>query len=96
MPDLETFYKENKSNDFTVLAVNMTTSEQDTKNISKFISKYNLTLPVVLDQQGDISNVYKVINIPTSYFIDTKGVIREKMVGAMNKDTMGNFISKLN
>lgn len=96
MPDLETFYKENKNNDITVLSVTLTTSEQETKNISKFISKYSLTFPVVLDKQGDISNVYQVINIPTSYFIDTKGVIREKMVGAMNKETMGNLISKLN
>lgn len=96
MPDLETFYRDNKNNNITVLAVNLTTSEQNTKNISNFISKYRLTFPVVLDKQGDISNVFQVINIPTSYFIDTKGVIQEKMVGGMNKDTMYNLISKLN
>jgi peroxiredoxin len=95
MPDLETFYKGNKNNDITVLAVNLTTSEQNTKNISNFISKYGLTFPVVLDPKGNISNIYQVINIPTSYYIDTKGVIREKMVGAMTKDTMKNLISKL-
>jgi peroxiredoxin len=97
MPDLETFYKGNLNNDITLLAVNLTTSEQNsnTKNISDFISKYKLTFPVVLDKKGDISDIYQVINIPTSYYIDTKGVIREKMVGAMTKDTMKNLISKL-
>jgi peroxiredoxin len=96
MPDIEAFYNDNKNHNITVLAVNLTTSEQNTKSISNFTSKYGLTFPVVLDKQGDISNVFQVINIPTSYFIDTKGVIREKMVGAMNKDTMSNLISKLN
>jgi thiol-disulfide isomerase/thioredoxin len=30
-PDLETLYKENKNSDIAVLAVNLTTSEQTTK-----------------------------------------------------------------
>lgn len=94
-PDLEAFYKDNMKNGITVLAVNLTTSENSTNNVSAFISKYHLTFPVLLDKQGDISNIYQTDSIPTSYFIDTNGVIQEKIVGAMSKDTMKNLISTL-
>jgi peroxiredoxin len=95
-PDLEAFYQENNKNGLTVLAVDLTTSEKNTNDVSEFISKYNLTFPVLLDKQGDIANIYQADGIPTSYFIDTKGVIQSKMIGATNKDTMEDLISKLN
>jgi peroxiredoxin len=97
MPDLESFYKEHMNDGITVLAVNLTTGETDPNtNIPKFISNFGLTFPVLLDKQGNIGDLYQAFDIPTSYFIDSKGVIRQKMVGAMNKDTMEKLISQLN
>jgi peroxiredoxin len=96
MPNMEEFYKENNDKDITVLAVNLTTGETDPNNIPKFISNYGLTFPVLLDKQGNIGDIYQAFSIPTSYFIDTKGIIREKMVGAMDKETMENYISNIN
>jgi hypothetical protein len=39
-----------------------------------------------------VANTYRVSAIPTSYIIDTKGVIREKVVGPMNFETMKKMI----
>jgi peroxiredoxin len=95
MPHMEEFYEENKNNGVVVLAVDLTAGETDPNNLPKFISDFGLTFPVVLDKQGDIGDIYQAFSIPTSYFIDTKGIIQETMVGAMDKETMENFMSKI-
>lgn len=96
MPHMEEFYKENKDKGITVLAVNLTTGETDPNNLPKFISNYGLTFPVLLDKQGNIGDIYQAVSIPTSYFIDSNGIIQEKMVGAMDLATMNNLISNFN
>jgi peroxiredoxin len=95
MPQMEEFYKENKDKNVIVLAVNLTTGETSPNVLPKFISNYGLTFPVLLDKQGDIGDIYQAFSIPTSYFIDKNGVIQDKMVGAMDKETMENLMSKV-
>ncbi|XJZ28906.1 peroxiredoxin family protein [Bacillota bacterium Lsc_1132] len=95
MPHMEQFYKENHTKGIVVLAVNLTTSETDPRNVNKFIADYGLTFPVLLDKKGEVGNLYQAFTIPTSYIIDTKGVIREKIVGPMNKDTMQKLTSNI-
>lgn len=95
MPHMEEFYKENHDKGITIVSVNLTTGETDPNNVPKFISDYGLTFPVLLDKQGEAGNLYQAFTIPTSYIIDTKGVIREKIVGPMNKETMEKLTSSI-
>ena len=43
-----------------------------------------------------MTTAYKVITIPTSYFIDTKGVIQDKFIGPMTQKEMEKRVAKLN
>ena len=53
----------------------------------RFITKYGFTWTFVLDSTLEVSRTYKVSGIPTSYFLDAKGVIVRKFVGARNYET---------
>lgn len=52
--------------------------------VSKFVDKYGLTFPVLLDITQDVSLEYYVRAIPTSFFIDRDGIIREIKIGAFS------------
>ncbi|WP_083778762.1 cytochrome c biogenesis protein CcdA [Geobacillus sp. C56-T3] len=41
-----------------------------------------------LDEKGEVSRQYEAQAIPTSYLIDSKGIIRKKMIGPMSYDWM--------
>ncbi|AGT32387.1 hypothetical protein M493_10630 [Geobacillus genomosp. 3] len=43
---------------------------------------------VVLDEKGEVSRQYQAQAIPTSYLLDSKGIIRKKMIGPMSYDWM--------
>lgn len=95
MPEMQTYYKNHKSQDFTILGVNMTDTEKSKKDIKPFAKQYGVTFPVVLDTKGKVMSTYEVTGFPTSYFIDKQGVIQYKLVGAMNKDMVHKVIGKM-
>lgn len=95
MPEMQSYYQKHKDEDFVVLGVNMTDTEKAKSDVQPFVDKYNVTFPIVLDQEGDVMSTYQVTGFPTSYFINKKGVIEYKLVGAMNKDMMQKVIGKM-
>lgn len=95
MPHMQEFYEEQKNNQVTILAVNLTTSEKSSDNIGSFVKDYGLTFPIVLDSEGQVGQTYQAVTIPTSYIIDTKGVIRKKIVGPMDKEMMTELLQSV-
>ena len=96
MPDMEAFYKEHKEN-VEILAINYTPSEKGggVEKVSNFAKEKGITFPILLDKKIDVTTAYKVITIPTSYFIDTKGVIQDKFIGPMTQKEMEKRVAKL-
>ncbi|PFB98688.1 thiol:disulfide interchange protein [Bacillus cereus] len=96
MPDMEAFYKEHKEN-VEILAINYTPSEKGggEEKVSNFAKEKGITFPILLDKNIDVTTAYKIITIPTSYFIDTKGVIQDKFIGPMTQKEMEKRIAKL-
>jgi len=96
MPDMEAFYKEHKEN-VEILAINYTPSEKGggIEKVSNFAKEKGITFPILLDKNIDVTTAYKVITIPTSYFIDTKGVIQDKFIGPMTQKEMEKRVAKL-
>lgn len=96
MPDMEAFYKKHKG-DVEVLAVNYTASEgaDGPEKVRQFAEENGITFPILLDKEITVTTTYKVITIPTSYFIDTKGVIQDKFVGPMTVKDMEKKVAKL-
>ena len=80
MPAIERVYNEYKEQGFIVLAVNMT--YQDTfSNIAPFVDEYGLTFAILLDKTGDVGSSYQLRSLPSSFFIDREGFIREVVIG---------------
>ncbi len=95
MPDMEKFYKKQKSKGIEILAVNLTKTEKKRTDVPDFIKAYGITFPVLLDEETEVAQMYQVSSIPTSYLIDSDGVIREKLVGPMNEDMMTELLSRI-
>ncbi|MGG3019935.1 TlpA disulfide reductase family protein [Geobacillus stearothermophilus] len=93
MPEMQKFYENNKNNNVEILAVNLTNSERGPDAVNDFVKNKGVTFKVVLDEQGEIGNLYGAITIPTSYIIDKNGVIRDKYIGPMSYETMDRMIS---
>lgn len=95
MPHMEKLYKKYKKDGFEILAVNVTTSEKDPKHVGQFVDEYKLTFPIPLDEKGTVFHEYAIIGYPTSFFIDSDGVIRRKVMGPVVEEELEKEILKL-
>lgn len=92
MPEIEDFYKEKEA---IVLGVNLLKTEKDDLVVRNFIEKYNLTFPILLDEQGKASNNYMIKALPTTYLIDSEGKIAFRFFGGLNFDMLNAEFSKI-
>jgi peroxiredoxin len=65
-----------------ILAVNLGEPAAD---VREFVEFYGLTFPVLLDSQGQIGMLYNAASIPTTYFVDKDGIIRNIKRGAFTQ-----------
>ena len=50
-------------------------------DITPFLEQYRLSFPVALDTKGVWNQRYRVLGLPTTYFINRQGVIRDVVFG---------------
>lgn len=97
MPYMENYYKKYRDlENVEIIAVNMTKGELNTKKVQEFVDAHGLTFPVLLDSNGDIERIYKVIGLPTTYLIDEDGIVVHGFAGAVkNANEIEKLINKI-
>jgi peroxiredoxin len=92
MPDLESSYKELKDKGLEIIAVDL---QEDQNTVSGYVKSLGLSFTILLDRGADVFGQYHVTGLPTSYFIDRDGVVREVAIGALNKKLIMQKLEKL-
>jgi len=72
---------ESWSGELTVLAINRWESAE---KVQGFVNSNSLTFPVLIDSLQEVHDNYKVSVWPTTFFIDTEGIIQEIQAGAFS------------
>lgn len=95
MPHMEKYYKEFQTENVVLLGINLTHTERKKENIPDFVDEFGLTFPILLDPKAEVSEKYQVIAYPTTFIIDTKGVIRHIFYGPIDYNTLSNAVSRV-
>jgi len=78
MPAIQHVYEQYRDQGFVVLAVNL--REEDAQ-VAAFVDQLELTFPVLMDRDGDVFDRYRVMALPSTFFVDRAGVIQGVAVG---------------
>lgn len=95
MPYMQEMYEKYREDGFEILAVNSTVTEKSRDNVVDFVAEYGLSFPIPMDEKNRVSSDYEIMAFPTSFFIDSDGVIRSITVGGMTKEHLEGEIKKL-
>ena len=72
------------------------TSQDSESDAKAFAQELGLTFPIVLDRDGSVSKRYQLLGLPSTFFIDEKGVIRSVVVGGpMSEATIQSNVEDL-
>lgn len=83
LPILNEIRSQYSSQGFEVIAVNV---DEKLADALKFLEKYPVDYPILLDPKGSMPQAYKIPGMPTAYLIDEQGTIIYKHVGFKTKD----------
>lgn len=75
MRDIIAAYDAHKDQRLQVLAINLTDQER-MKDVRQFVNDFQMPFPVLLDQKGKVRKRYALRGVPTSVFIDARGIVR--------------------
>jgi peroxiredoxin len=76
--DIDILWDTLKDEEFTVLAVDL---RENKKVVRSFMKEYEIDFPVYLDSAGEISSMYSVGGIPTTYIIGPEGNVIGRAIG---------------
>ncbi len=85
MPDLVETYETHKDEGLVVIAIDDAEAHD---LVSAFVEEFGMTMPVVVDPQGDVMRAYKTNSLPSSFFIDRDGVVRVRWLGLLTPDVL--------
>ena len=91
-PVLERNWRAYRDRDVVVIGVNI---QDRVEAAQKFVRDFNLTFPNVRDTTGKVSVDYGVYGVPETYFIDRRGRIRGKHVGAVTDAVFRTQVDRL-
>lgn len=95
IPHMVKLYEKYKDDDYVIVAVNMTSTESDIDVVKTFVNDHDMTFPILLDEKGELVALYEMIGYPTSFFLDTDGVIRYRITGALDEELLYQEMSRL-
>jgi cytochrome c biogenesis protein CcmG, thiol:disulfide interchange protein DsbE len=65
------------------------------ETVAKLATELGITFPVPLDQRGNVSRAYGVRSLPTTFFIDRSGVIRQIHAGPLTEATLEQLLREI-
>ncbi|MCB1758934.1 MAG: TlpA family protein disulfide reductase [Gammaproteobacteria bacterium] len=92
MADLEPLYRALKARGLEILAINV---RQDDETVRRFTGKLGISYPVLLDAKGEVARRYAVMGLPTTFFIDGSGVLRQRILGESTPESFGRIVTGL-
>lgn len=97
MPILERLYEAYQGEDFAVLGVSVDDGDA-AEAVSEFVAEFNLTYPIMHDvdhQLTDAETGYPVPGIPTTFFINSDGLIEDVVIGSLDWNHMEGKVLNL-
>lgn len=92
MKAIENVYHRRRGDGLEVIAVN---AGQDRDTVKSFIARLGVTYPALIDEKSAIARQYGVVGLPTTFFVDRRGVVRAKLLGEADEATFDRHAAEL-
>lgn len=93
MPDLQAVYEAYEDKGFTILA--LATGGDTADDVTEFRDDFELTFPLIVDENDVINDQYGIVNRPSTFILDQNGVIVFRHFGPVIESQITEVLSGL-
>lgn len=80
IPEMVAAYQRYREGGLEILAINL---QENPEAVASFAREFGMEFPVLLDRDGEVAEAYRLIGLPTTFFIDPQGVVRSVFLGQL-------------
>ena len=91
IPDFQTAYA-SLAGEIVVLAVNL---QESPERAAAMLAALGATFPSVLDSDGAVARQYRLLGMPSTFFIDRDGIVRSMGSGRITAEALRDELAKL-
>lgn len=84
-PDLRETFEAHRGDGLALVSIDV---QEDPATVRAYAERYGLRYTVALDLTGSTVATYRVFGLPTHYFIDRDGIIRDRYFGPLTREQM--------
>jgi peroxiredoxin len=96
MPEIVRAYNERRGDGLVVVAVDL---QENDAEVRAFASEFGMKFPIGVDRNGQVADAWRiggpVQGIPSSYFLDRDGVVRERAFGPMTPASLADKLETI-
>jgi peroxiredoxin len=92
MPYMENQYQAFKDQGIEILALNIGESNFIAQ---KFVEEHNLSFPILMDRDREITQLYGITPIPTTFLIDKSGKVLKVITGSMTEANVKKYMEMI-
>lgn len=92
MPYIENQYQKFKNKGVTVLAVDV---GEPKLTVDKFVQRYDLSFPILLDSREEVLDPYGIGPIPVTFLIDKNGKVVDRITAGLSEETIKQYMQKI-
>lgn len=90
MPAFEAAYETLQAQNIELYAINV---EEPTRLVNQYLTKFDLSFPILLDRDGKLKENYEILTLPTTLFIQDGNVIHT-VKGELTEQQLLEFSDK--
>jgi thiol-disulfide isomerase/thioredoxin len=68
---------------------------EDARVVNAFVNRFHVDFPIFLDRDQQFGTMMHLVGLPSSFFIDRHGVVRDAVDGEMTFDMMNDKARKI-
>jgi peroxiredoxin len=91
-PDIQAAHEQYSGSGLVILAVDV---GEDLDTVRRYVERTGLTFTVAGDPSTEIAAMYRVGGLPTHFFIDVDGIVRDIRLGSMGRKTIEQEIAAI-
>jgi peroxiredoxin len=80
MPAIQRVHQRLAEEGLVVIGLNATSQDGEAA-ARRFAQEFGLTFPIAFDRDGSASAQYELMGLPSTYFIDRQGIVRDVIIG---------------
>lgn len=93
MPDLQAIHDEHADpRTLTVIGVD---EMESAESVLAFADELDLSFPMALDRNGELAEVYGLIGLPGTFFIDADGILRARVLGQLHGELLTDGLASI-